>query len=206
VVFEHIFNINKSTKRISYATHAHHAFRNYMFLPRENCTLEWPVRYVLNHDQYVGWMKPVSHEITQEATEVVCPPDSFYFDTGNGTLLLSNRTVKYNLPLALVSYEPTHKFKKLDSGSAFTGKGAYGTSEVSQFKTIYQMERGMIVNLQVHEIMQKHRRGEPLSENEVKTAEAIEFFAFQWFWKHVGTYIYVAIGIGNEQRRNLKIL
>jgi hypothetical protein len=167
-----------------------------MFLPRNNCTLEWPVRYVLNLDQYTGWMKPVSHEITQTPTEVVCPPASFYFDIGNGSLLLSNRTIEFNLPFAPIMYESSSQIQKLDIGSAFTGRGEYGTSDVSQYKVLYRMERNHIINLQAHEIMQKHLRGEPLSEKESKTAEAFGFFAFQWLWRYVGTFVQVSGGVG----------
>jgi len=35
----------------------------YMPLPSTNCTREWPVVFISNHDQKQGWLSPLSHVI-----------------------------------------------------------------------------------------------------------------------------------------------
>jgi hypothetical protein len=168
-----------------------------MFLPQTNCTREWPVEYVVNHEKHKGWISPVSHEIVQSPTEVSCPPDSWYFDTGSEVLLLSNRTVPYNIPTTPSMYEPpTSESRQFDISSAFHVKGHYSASDISQFNTIYQMARSNAINLHVHEIMRKHREGVPLSQKEALTAEAIRFFAFRGFWDNLELMIMVAGSIG----------
>jgi hypothetical protein len=60
---------------------------NYMFQPRTECQVEWPILFLHNHDQKEGFLTPLSHEIVDTATPTECPAGQFFFDSGTHVVL-----------------------------------------------------------------------------------------------------------------------
>jgi hypothetical protein len=62
---------------------------NYMFQPRTECQVEWPILFLHNHDQKEGFLIPLSHEMVDTATPTECPAGQFFFDSGSHVILLT---------------------------------------------------------------------------------------------------------------------
>lgn len=135
-----------------------HDIKQYMFLRREKCTLEWPVKYMLKHEAKVGYVAPLSHIIVDLPTAMNEPCREFIFDTGKDTILLSNRSFVTNLPVLprpgdyeagglkrpQISIESTGMYDVIENGNP---EGAYELHKETQRSTLLlgEMEKKSVV-------------------------------------------------------------
>jgi len=70
------------------------SIHEYIFLPNNNCTTEWPISFFdNNYDLQFGYLKSPSHEIVLEPSPSTCPIPSYIFNTGTEFVHLTNKTI-----------------------------------------------------------------------------------------------------------------
>jgi hypothetical protein len=140
---------------------------NYMFQPRTECQVDWPILFLHNHDQKEGFLTPLSHEIVDTATPTECPAGQFFFDSGAHVVLLNNRSVKYDLP-TLPRPGPYRPGPDL----SFSIPGVYTAAGISGRETLLALLRDMKNNYRVDEYLRAHESGSQYSPGHYQIHEA----------------------------------
>jgi hypothetical protein len=130
---------------------------NYMFQPRTDCQVEWPVLFLHNHDQKEGFLTPLSHEIVDTATPTECPAGQFFFDTGSHVVLLNNRSIKYDLPTLPRPGDNTEVGNIPEL--SFASPGVYTAAEISGRETLLALLRDMKNNYRVDDYLRAYETG-----------------------------------------------
>lgn len=163
----------------------------YMLLPKsaDNCTLEWPVMYMVDGDKYEGWFSGIDHEISNKPTRVPCPSPNFIMDVGNQTIQLSNRSIIVDVPIlpSPGGGKTVPDFPDLSWGTP----GMYSARDISGTDTLFALnrERSNIESIDV--IVSQLQEGTPLLPSQNAVINTITKFAEDRF----GGYMFYAMAI-----------
>jgi len=147
----------------------------YMFLPQTNCTQEWPIKFIYNHDMKSGWLTPLSHEIVDEPTYVDCPSPIFIFDTGDSTIHLTNRTLLKNIPMLPSPSEGTKLYDLPDI--SFSTPGIYSIEDITGQETILGLLKQLRRQTKIDQILADKLKGKPLTVDQTAMLRYMQNFA-----------------------------
>jgi len=114
---------------------------------------------------YTGWMRPISHEIVKKPTPVKCPPSAFYFDNGNDSILLSNKTTVKHLPFIPLFEDDTDSF--VEPTMKFGYRGVYSPDEISEVSISFDLQANLAENNRLENAINKKMESEELNESEI---------------------------------------
>lgn len=146
----------------------------YVFMmPNEStCTVEFPVKYIYNNQQYEGWMKPLSHEIVSEPELTACPRQNFYFDTGDDVILLNNKTnVNAHIPILQMPNDKDEKRKQVEI--AFTSTGHVNLNQFDKSNDFYKFLKQTTSPNKIDAILRKHYMGSPLTPQQMEISQTL---------------------------------
>jgi len=135
----------------------------YMLLPSTNCTREWPLVFITNHDQKYGWLSPLSHEILDEPTYIECPAPVFILDLGEKTVHLTNRSLITHLEI-LPSPAEGLSLKEIPDIS-FSTPGVYSIEELTGQDTLLGLMKQLQKRSRVEQVVSDRLNGKPLNES-----------------------------------------
>ena len=162
--------LSGDTLMISKCTPIH----QYVFvMPNETtCTAEFPVKYMYNNEQYLGFLRPLSHELVYEPEYTTCPRQNFYFDTGDEVLLLNNRTtMTSNMPYLQLPSETDPDRKPVDI--AFSSTGHVNLNRMDKSNDFYKFEKQATNPNKIDAILKSKNQGIPLTSQQLGVSEAL---------------------------------
>jgi len=147
---------------------------DYMLLPQSECILEWPVEFIKGTDRIKGYISGITHEIIDAPTFVACPAPIFYFEYGNATLHLTNRSVIEDIPILPSAYDES-KIANMPELS-FSSPGIYGVEEISGADTIVGLLKELNRLGRLESIIEAHSKGITLSPAQQQSVKLLREF------------------------------
>jgi len=144
---------------------------DYMFLPQTGCILEWPIEFYSGQERKSGYLTGITHEILDEPTPTICPAPNFYFEYGNVTVHLTNRTVVETFPTLPSSYDDVSMKKMPDL--SFESPGIYTVEEISGTETITGLLKNLNRQSRIDAIIQAHIRGDELTSDQIFSMQVL---------------------------------
>ncbi|OXA45127.1 Retrovirus-related Pol polyprotein from transposon opus [Folsomia candida] len=145
----------------------------YMFLRQTNCTLEYPVSYMYQHQKHEGWIQGLSHEIVQSPTMTSCPAPVWLFDMGNKVIKLSN----HSLPASTIPYLPspreTAEYPTIRDLS-FDQTGIYSLKQISGETTILDLMQQLQERTRISDLIKTKEEGASFNTEQIRLSRLIQ--------------------------------
>jgi hypothetical protein len=168
-----------------------HEITDYMLLPQTDCTLEWPIEFYSEMERKTGYLTGITHEIMDTPTPVQCPAPNYYFQYGNSTVHLTNRSIIESFPILPSAYDE-NSINNMPELS-FDSPGVYSVEEISGTDTIVGLLKEVNRNSRIDSIIQSHTRGDHLTPEQKHSMQVLREFLIAPFQNSLATISLVAI-------------
>ncbi|OXA40085.1 Envelope glycoprotein B [Folsomia candida] len=161
-------------------------------LRQTNCTLEYPVSYMYQHQKHEGWIQGLSHEIVQSPTMTSCPAPVWVFDMGNKVIQLSN----HSLPASTIPYLPspreTAEYPTIRDLS-FDQTGIYSLKQISGETTILDLMQQLQERTRISDLIKTKEEGASFNTEQIRLSRLIQDITLDPIRKYVNITITICI-------------
>jgi hypothetical protein len=164
---------------------------DYMLLPQTECTLEWPVEFVSGTEKKIGYLTGITHEIMDTPTYVPCPAPNYYFEYGNYTVHLTNRSIIETFPILPSSYDDV-SMKRMPELS-FGSPGIYLVDEISGADTIAGLMKNMNKQTRIDQIINARVRGDQLTPEQMYSMQVLKEYLVSPFQNSLATICIIGL-------------